>query len=229
MKTAVSYLRVSTKGQSVSGLGVDAQRAAVAGWCAANDHKLIDEYVEIESGRNLLRLGLHDAMARAKGTQSILVIARLDRLARSSRFIAELLDSDLRFVAVDVPNANRLVLQILAAVAEDEARATSIRTRAALAAAKARGVVLGRPENLGGVGTRAAGGRASVIVRRRKRDALIATVERRIHYLRSEGFGFRAIASVLNEEHYRGIRGNKWKAQSVWDAWRRIKERGSIA
>ena len=217
MKPAVAHFRVSTKGQGVSGLGIDAQRSAVYAYCRANGYRLIDEFLEIESGRVSSRPILRAAINRAEGTGALLVIARLDRLSRSSRFIAELLESDLRFVACDVPSANRLVLQILAAVAEEEARATSIRTKAAIAVAKAGGKVFGNPANLpANAGYR--GGSASGIARRDKRDKTIARVAKRIYELRREGFGFKQIAPVLNAEHYQTVLGKRWRGNGVWRA-----------
>jgi DNA invertase Pin-like site-specific DNA recombinase len=226
LNPAVSYLRVSTRSQGESGLGIDAQRAAVARYCAATGHDLIGEFLEIESGRRSSRPVLREAIDRAKGTRALLVIARLDRLSRSSRFIAELLDGDLRFVACDVPSANRLVLQILAAVAEEEARATSIRTRAAIAAAKARGKVFGNPANLPHNAAHL-GGRASTIARRRKRDEALATVERRLRELKMQGAGYAQIAAVLNSEHYQTSQGNKWRPMAVWRAIRRLHLKGA--
>lgn len=227
MKPAVAYLRVSTKNQGESGLGIDAQRAAVASYCRTNGLDLIDEYKEIESGRVNPRPVLRDAIARAKGTRALLVIARLDRLSRSSRFINELLEGDLRFVACDVPSANRLVLQILAAVAEEEARSTSIRTKLAMAAAKARGRVFGNPANLTAAGRRH-GARSSTQTRRRKRDDAIDNIARRVRELRLDGAGYKQIAAVLNDEHYKSSHGKRWTGMSVWRALRRMRtdERG---
>ena len=222
MKPAVAYLRVSTRNQGVSGLGIDAQRAAVESYCRQNGLELISEFCEIESGRKNARPILKDAIHRAKGTQSLLVIARLDRLSRSSRFIAELLDGDLRFAACDVPSANRLVLQILAAVAEEEARATSIRTRAAIAAAKARGKIFGNPGNLP-ANACYLGQRAALAVRRRKRDAAIEDVANRLRELRIAGGGYKQIASALNAEHYKTAQGKRWTGMGVWRTLRRLK------
>jgi DNA invertase Pin-like site-specific DNA recombinase len=222
MKPAVAYLRVSTRMQGESGLGIDAQRAAVERFCRQSEHELIDEFLEIESGRVSSRPVLREAIDRAKGTNSLLVIARLDRLSRSCRFIAELLESNLRFVACDVPSANRLILQILAAVAEEEAKANSIRTKAAMAAAKARGVVFGSPQNLT-LAAAVRGGKASTIARRRKRDEhMTPTLERRMRELRARGFGFKQIAAVLNAERYETSHGNRWRPGGVWEALRRL-------
>lgn len=223
-RPAVAYLRVSTKSQGESGLGVDAQRSTVRAYCLANGLRLIDEYREVESGSTSSRPVLHDAIARAHGTGAVLVIARLDRLSRSARFIAELLESELPFVACDVPSANRLVLQILAAIAEEEARATSIRTRAAMQAAKERGAVFGTPANLTAE-ARHRGVRASTIARRAKRDRTLGTVAKRLRNLRSEGFGYKQIAAILNDEQYKTSTGKRWRGGGVWRALRRLRAR----
>jgi DNA invertase Pin-like site-specific DNA recombinase len=219
---AVAYLRVSTRNQGVSGLGIDAQRAAVRSYCESNGLAVIGEFCEIESGSSKTRPVLAEAMSRAKATNSVLVIARLDRLSRSSRFIGELLEGDLPFVACDMPSANKFVLQILAAVAEEEARAASIRTRAAMAAAKARGKVFGNPEHLTDEG-RSRGGRATTKIRRRKRDEKLALVAKRLRELRLGGVGYKRAASILNAEHYRTSRGNEWSAMTLWKAVRRLR------
>jgi DNA invertase Pin-like site-specific DNA recombinase len=220
---AVAYLRVSTRSQGESGLGIEAQRAAVASYCQANGFYVIEEFEEIESGRVSSRPRLHDAIARAVGARAVLLIARLDRLSRSARFINELLDDRyLRFVACDNPSADRLVLGILGQVAENEARLTSIRTKQAMAAAKARGVVFGNPANLP-AGACYRGARASVIARRRKRDRILERAGRRMRELRIEGASYRAIAAVLNDEHERTALGNKWGARTVWRALQRMK------
>jgi DNA invertase Pin-like site-specific DNA recombinase len=223
VKPAVAYLRVSTRNQGISGLGIDAQRAAVRSYCEANALAVIDEFCEIESGSSKTRPVLADAMNRAKATNSVLVIARLDRLSRSSRFIGELLDGDLPFVACDMPSANKFVLQILAAVAEEEARAASIRTRAAMAAAKARGKVFGPGGSPGTAEGRSRGGRATTKIRRRKRDEKLLLVAKRLRELRLGGVGYKRAAAILNAEHYRTSRGNEWSAMTLWKAVRRLR------
>lgn len=143
MKPAVSYIRVSTRRQGTSGLGIDAQRADVANFCRHNGYRHLEEFLEIESGRRSDRPILQQAIERAEAARALLVIARLDRLSRNVAFIANVLESGVEFRACDIPSANRLTLHVSAAFAEEEARVISARTKAALAAAKARGVLLG--------------------------------------------------------------------------------------
>ena len=138
----VTYLRVSTDRQGKSGLGLEAQRAAVLDHVAGKG-EIAAEYVEIESGKRNERPQLARAMAEAKRIGAVLLIAKLDRLARNVAFIANLLEAGVEIAAADMPEANRFLLHVMAAVAEHEAQAISDRTRAALAAAKARGVALG--------------------------------------------------------------------------------------
>ena len=141
VKRVVKYFRVSTSKQGESGLGLEAQQETVGRFIGNAEQ--VGEFIEIESGKNSDRPKLKEAIALAKKTKSKLVIAKLDRLSRNVHFLSGLMESGVDFVAVDNPNANRLTLHILAAVAEDEARRISERTKAALKALKARGVPLG--------------------------------------------------------------------------------------
>lgn len=138
-----SYLRVSTGRQGDSGLGLEAQRAAVAAYVAGQGGTLLAEFVEVESGKRSDRPVLHQALARCRREKAVLVIAKLDRLARNVAFVSSLMEAKAEFVACDAPFANRLMIHILSAFAEHEAAQISLRTKAALAAAKARGVRLG--------------------------------------------------------------------------------------
>ena len=153
MKNAITYLRVSTRRQGASGLGIEAQRAAVETFCRDHTYRVVEEFVEIESGRQSDRPGLRAALARAKSSRALLVIAKLDRLARNVEFIAR--PGECRRASSSLLTcpqaANPLTLHILAAVAEAEARSTSERTKAALAAAKDRGIVLGNPSTRSGL------------------------------------------------------------------------------
>src|SRR5437763_1334162 len=137
----IAYFRVSTARQGRSGLGLEAQRQAV--FTHLGGEKPISEFTEVESGRRTDRPQLAAALAACRVHKATLVIAKLDRLARNVAFVSNLMDAGVEFEAVDFPQANRLTIHILAAVAEHEARMISERTRAALAAAKARGRLLG--------------------------------------------------------------------------------------
>jgi len=146
----VAYYRVSTDKQAASGLGLAAQRTAVRQWLAshgAGQGQLAAEYEEAESGRKSARPQLLRALAASRRHRATLVVAKLDRLTRDPRFLGTLRDARVPFVAADNPHATELTVDILAAVAADEARRTAERTRAALAVKKARGAVLGRPIN----------------------------------------------------------------------------------
>ena len=144
----VAYYRVSTKQQGQSGLGLEAQQAAVAQHVRRTGSTLRNEYTEIESGKVKTRPQLALALDECLRTNATLVIAKLDRLARNLAFLTALMDGDVELRALDLPFASRLHLHIMGAIAEHEAKAISDRTKAALQAARARGVILGRPANL---------------------------------------------------------------------------------
>ncbi len=139
----VSYLRVSTDKQGRSGLGIEAQREAVARFSNGGTWVQLAELVETESGKNADRPQLREAIAQCRQTGATLLIAKLDRLARNVAFISALMEQGVPFVACDMPTATPFMLHVYAAMAEEEARAISLRTKVALAAAKARGVKLG--------------------------------------------------------------------------------------
>lgn len=150
----ISYLRVSTDRQGRSGLGIEAQRAAVADYLNGGPWKLVAEVVEIESGRKKDRPKLAEAIALCRAHRATLLVAKLDRLARNAAFLLSLRDAGIDFVACDMPDANRMTVGILAVVAEAEADMISARTKAALAAAKVRRQAAGLP-GLGGFRGRA--------------------------------------------------------------------------
>ncbi|WP_369426603.1 recombinase family protein [Glacieibacterium megasporae] len=141
----VAYYRVSTDRQGRSGLGLDAQREAVADQVQRAGGTIVADFTEIESGKRADRPELRAALAEAKHHRATLIIARLDRLSRNMAFIANLMDARVDFIACDNPHATRLTFHILAAVAEHEREMISARTKAALAIARARGVRLGNP------------------------------------------------------------------------------------
>ncbi len=167
----VAYYRVSTDKQGRSGLGLEAQRAAVQAHVTGAHGAVTAEFVEVESGRKKDRPQLTAALATARGQRAILVIAKLDRLARNVHFVSGLMESGVEFVTADMPTVNRLTVHILAAVAEEEARMISARTKAALAAAKARGIRLGNPGLVAGLAAQARAANAVKTARAQARAA----------------------------------------------------------
>lgn len=143
MNKAVPYYRVSTARQGRSGLGLEAQRKAVQAFAKAHGFTLLTAVVETESGSKCDRRGLQQALALCKAEGATLLIAKLDRLARNVAFISRLMEAGVDFKAADNPYADKLIVHIMAAFAEHEREQISLRTRAALQAAKARGVQLG--------------------------------------------------------------------------------------
>lgn len=211
MKRYVSYLRVSTDRQGKSGLGLEAQREAITAFI--NGGKLLCEYVEVESGKRNDRPELRQALDHCRDTGAVLVIAKLDRLARNVAFISELMESDIEFVACDFPQANRLTIHILAAVAEHEREMISKRTREALAAAKARGTRLGR-NNLTVEGTEK-GWQRSAIARKQLADDFAEKRLRVISKRLEMGYSLREVARQLNEEGLLTARGGRWTGTTV--------------
>lgn len=139
----VAYYRVSTRKQAGSGLGLDAQQAAVLGYAKTRNAELLAEYIEVETGKRADRPRLAEALAHARKARAMLVIAKLDRLARNVHFVSGLMESGVPFDCADRPGADPFRLHIEAAIAEEEARKISQRTKDALAAAKRRGILLG--------------------------------------------------------------------------------------
>jgi DNA invertase Pin-like site-specific DNA recombinase len=211
----VSYLRVSTQRQGERGLGIEAQRRAVLDFLDGGRWKLVAEYVEVESGKRNDRPQLAAALAACRVHRATLVIARLDRLSRDAGFLITLRDAGVDFVCADMPGANRFCIGVLAMAAEQEREAISARTKAALAAAKARGVKLGTPENrtLDGL----ARGRQAGIATRRARAAQRATdLAPTIDALRAAGARtLRDLANGLNQQGVPAPRGGAWTAGQV--------------
>lgn len=211
----VSYVRVSTQRQGASGLGLEAQRKAVADYLRDRAGELVGEFTEVESGKRNDRPQLAAALASCKRHKAVLVIAKLDRLARNVAFVANLMESGAEFVAVDMPMANRLTVHILAAVAEHEREMISARTMAALAASKARGRRLGwsiegRQQEQRRAALKGAGaGRA-------RADAFAANIGPVVASMRAAGVTTLAgIAEALNARGIRTARGGAWYATTV--------------
>ena len=157
----VAYYRVSTARQGRSGLGLEAQQQAVREHLDGGNWTLVGEFVEVESGKRADRPKLAEAVKACRVRGAKLVIAKLDRLARNVAFISNLMESGVEFEAVDFPQANRLTIHIIAAMTEHEVKMISDRTKAALAAAKRRGVKLGGDRGARLTAQARAAGRAS--------------------------------------------------------------------
>jgi DNA invertase Pin-like site-specific DNA recombinase len=206
----IAYYRVSTEGQGRSGLGLEAQQAAVLDYLNGGGWKLKAEFTEVESGKLDDRPQLAAALKACKKHRAKLVIAKLDRLARKVSFIAGLMDSKVDFVACDLPSATPFMLHVYAAVAEEEARKISERTKAALAAAKERGVKLGNPTNL------AEASRKGAAANKARADRFAANVLPIVNEIKAAGVtSVRGISKALNARGVRTAGGGAWHPTSV--------------
>lgn len=214
----VAYYRVSTKGQGASGLGLEGQAAAVSAYATSSGCEVIASYTETESGKRSDRPELAKALAHARRSRATLVIAKLDRLARNVAFLSGLMESGVDFIACDNPNANKLTVHILAAVAEDEAERISERTRAALAAYKARGGELGASlpqcrnltEEARRKGAKAAGEAVAVAA-----DAAYSDLAQKLAEWRASGLSLQQIADRLTSEGHTTRSGKPWNRMQV--------------
>ena len=212
----VAYYRVSTIGQGESGLGLEAQRMAVRAYLATNlTAELVAEFTEIESGKKKNRPELAEAVRLCKRMEATLVIAKLDRLARNVHFVSGLMETNVNFVACDNPHANRLMVHMLAAFAEHEREMISQRTKEGLAAARARGVILG------------VNGSALAKLNREQADQYATELAGKIRVipkcLRT------SITNLTNELNARKIptaRGGIWHRQSVYRLMKRYSDLG---
>ena len=206
----VAYYRVSTDRQGRSGLGLEAQQKAVRDFLAGGN--IIGEFIEIESGKRNERPELAKALAACRKQKAKLVIAKLDRLSRNLAFIAALMDAGVEFIAVDNPHANKLTLHILAAVAQHEREMIGDRTRAALQAAKARGIKLGRNA-----------ARLAPIYRERANERAEG-LGPLLLALQADGLSARRIAMELNSRQISTPMGGRWHAQTVIRTVRRLSD-----
>ncbi len=210
----VAYYRVSTARQGQSGLGLDAQREAVERYLSGGAWTLLESFVEVETGNGANALDkrpqLKAALAYAKKHRATLIIAKLDRLARNVHFIAGLLEQRTPIVAADMPDADITMIQIYAVMAEREARVIGERTRAALAVAKARGVILGT------------NGKVLALAHQKEATARVAPLAGRLLALRAEGMSLRLIADHFNADGVPAPTGGLWHAATVQRALQRI-------
>jgi DNA invertase Pin-like site-specific DNA recombinase len=218
----IGYLRVSTKRQGASGLGLEGQRTAVESYARSIGVRVGAWYTEVESGKKVDRPELARAVGHAKRSKSTLCVAKFDRLARDLEFTVKLMNSAVEFVACDNPTANRLTLHILAAVAEAEAKAISERTKAALNAAKVRGTKLGssRPGHWEGrEDARLAGARAGAVAAARCRaelaDEAYVDLLPILKKMKADGLSFRDMAAKLNAGGHKTRRGKPWNPMQV--------------
>jgi len=213
----VSYCRVSTVRQGESGLGLEAQRNAIRTYAASCGGVILEEFVEVESGKaSKNRPKLLAALHQAKITGSVLVIAKLDRLSRNAAFLLTLRDSGVRFIAADMPNANDLTVGIMALVAEQEREAISKRTKEALKAYKDRGAKLGNPNGAAALRRAGKGNEAGVRAIKERADSHAADLRPVLAELDAAGINsLGGIAKALNERRIQTPRGKSWHKTSV--------------
>ncbi len=199
----VVYVRVSTNKQGESGLGLQSQRDAVNSFFASRPHEILNTYTEVESGKRADRPELLKALEECKRRKAVLVIAKLDRLGRNLAFIANLMDAGVEFVCCDNPQANRLMLHMLAAFAEFERELISKRTKDALAVAKAKGVHLGANGKL-----LAARHRNEARQRDQQHYPIISKLMRELR-------SYTAVAEQMNNLAIPSTLGGRWYASSI--------------
>jgi DNA invertase Pin-like site-specific DNA recombinase len=220
----VTYYRVSTQQQGRSGLGLEAQKSAVDSYLHTHAGIELASYTEIESGKSSERPQLQAALLRCRQTRATLLVAKLDRLSRNTAFLMNLRDSGVKFQALDIPEANTLTLGILSVLAQHERELISARTKAALAARRARGLPLGTPRDLSAHAARASAlGQATLTLRARERAKEIAPALSAARELGCKSL--RDIAEYLNGLEMTTPRGKRWTAAAVRNAQRQLASR----
>ena len=223
-KPIVAYIRVSSQKQGKSGLGLEAQQAAIAQFCAAEGYGITRIFTEIETAKGAdaleRRPQLKSALRQASAYKCPVVVAKLDRLSRDVAFISGLMAQGVPFIVTEIPNADPFMLHIYAAVAEQERTKISERTKAALAAAKARGVKLGNPH--GPKPFTAEARQQGVEVQRQQADARA----QQLSEILSEfaGQSANAVAKALNDRGLPSARGGKWTARSIINIRARLED-----
>ena len=224
MSQAVAYFRVSTQRQQRSGLGIEAQRAAVARFAEAEQITIIGEYVEAETGKGTDALDrrpqLAAALASARSNKCSVLVSKLDRLSRDVAFVSGLMAQRVPFIVAELGrDADPFMLHLYAALAEKERRLISERTKAALAAKKANGARLGNPKNLTAAGSI---GRQALVA---GADAFAASRLPIVQALQSSGATtLQALTNGLNERGVRSARGSRWHVSSVTNLLSRTRK-----
>jgi DNA invertase Pin-like site-specific DNA recombinase len=207
----IAYYRVSTQKQGTSGLGLEAQQEAVRRFLNGGTWELVAEFQEVETGKGADALSkrpqLCAALEACRKHGATLVIAKLDRLARNVHFVSGLMESRVRFVACDMPEANELTIHIMAAFAEHEAKRISQRTKEALAIAKGRGVVLGA--------TAARNLRPTLEARQKAADAFAERLRPLFDGMKTRGLSQRAMVQELNGVGVPAPKGGQWQLSQV--------------
>lgn len=221
----VAYLRVSTDAQGEHGLGVEAQRAALAKFAAEQGRAIVAEFVEVASGKGADALSrrpkLAEALRYARKVGGTVAVAKLDRLSRSVAFVAGLIAEGVEFAVAELPRARTFELHIFAALAEEERRRIGLRTAEALAAKRSQGVKLGNPRPAASLER----GRASLSARAELDAERVAGA---IAAARANGCStFRAIAAELNRRGIVAPRGGEWQPTSVRNVVVRLETAGA--
>ncbi len=212
----VSYIRVSTEKQGRSGLGLEAQQAAIAAFAKTANAVTVAEFQEVESGRNNARPELEKALKMARVMGAKLVIAKLDRLSRNAAFLLKLQDSGVDFVCCDMPDANALTVGIMSVIAQAESRMIGDRTRAAMQAAKARGQKFGNPNGAAALRRAGKGNSAACAAQRGRANARANDLADVLADLEIGGFStLREQADELNQRGIKTPRGGRWHPNSV--------------
>lgn len=216
----IAYFRVSTQKQSASGLGLEAQKEAVSRFLSGGERKQVAEYQEVETGKGSAALTkrpqLKAALAACRREGATLIIAKLDRLARNVHFVSGLMESKVKFVACDMPEANELTIHIMAAFAEHEAKRISQRTKDALAVAKSRGIVLGKAgaNNL----------RPNIEARQKFANDFAERLRPLFNGMKARNLSQRAMMGELNAVGVPAPRGGRWMLSQIQRTLIRLAE-----
>lgn len=222
MKKYVPYFRVSTQKQEKSGLGLESQKSMVNNFIKLNGGEMLEAFTEIETGTSKKqRTEIYKAIDYAKQHGAVLVIAKLDRLARNVHFISSLMETGVEFVCCDMPSANNLTIFLMSAIAEEEAKTISLRTKAALEAKRMQGFRLGSPENLKQEhrqkGAEAMKLKAQLNKANQQATALI------VQY-REKGYSYDKIVELLTNLNFKTVTGKIFTSTTVMRLYKRFIE-----